>query len=137
MVKLEIVLKASVGSMLPMPSGLSGSHFWSVTIAKPASHMNTLEIVSERAYCFQSWLSVGSTPESRRTARSIGTKIGSSQRTLALEHAGHVPAQRDAGEDGEEDRESDRDVFSGHGDPSEALGAQHRVHEVRAGRDAQ
>ena len=59
-VKLEIVLNASVGSMLAMPSGLSGSQFWSVTIANVASHMNTFETSSDREYCFQSCASAGS-----------------------------------------------------------------------------
>ena len=48
--KLEIVLKASVGSMLLMPSGLSGRYCWSVTIVHVASHMNTFEISSENEY---------------------------------------------------------------------------------------
>jgi hypothetical protein len=78
-VKLEIVLKASVGSMFGIASGLSGSHFWSVTTAKVASHMKTLETSSDLAYCFQSCSSFVSTPAVRSTSRSIGTRMGSSQ----------------------------------------------------------
>jgi hypothetical protein len=46
-VKLEIVLKASVGSMAAMPSGFRNSTPWSVTTANVASHMQTFETTSE------------------------------------------------------------------------------------------
>ena len=78
-VKLEMVLKASVGSMPAMPSGLRKSTPCSVTSANVASHMKTFEKIREREYAFQSCSSAGSTRESRSTRRSIGTKTGSSQ----------------------------------------------------------
>jgi hypothetical protein len=53
-VKLEIVLNARVGSMLPMPSGLSGKDCCSVTTVQVASHMTRFDVSSESEYCFQS-----------------------------------------------------------------------------------
>ena len=135
-VKLEIVLKASVGSMLAMPSGLSGSTFWSDTIANVASHMNTFEISSDTEYCFQSCCSFGSTPVRRRTSRSIGRKTGSRivrppVNTFAMYRpSGRLVTIRNR-------IVKPTAMYSVPIDASELLRAQHGVHEVRERCDAQ
>jgi hypothetical protein len=75
--KLEIVLNASVGSMLPMPSGLSGRNAWSMTIGSVASHITMFDTSNETEYCFQSCWSFESTPVRLSTNRSMGTRSGS------------------------------------------------------------
>ena len=50
--------------------------------------MTMFETSSEREYCFQSCCSSGSTPVSRSTSRSIGTKTGSRNVRRAGEHLG-------------------------------------------------
>src|SRR5450756_1935827 len=64
--------------MLAMPSGLSGSTFWIDTMANVASHMKMFETNSDTEYCFQSCCSFGLTPVTRSTSRSIGKRTGSS-----------------------------------------------------------
>ena len=76
-VKLDIVLNASVGSMPAMPSGLSGSTFCSDTIANVASHMKMFDTTSDTEYRFQSCCALVSTPVRRSTSRSIGRNSGS------------------------------------------------------------
>ncbi len=113
--KLEIVLNASVGSMLPMPSGFSGRYCWSVTIVHVASHMNTFETSSDTEYRFQScWLvriDAGQ-PQNQPLDRD---EDGIQPRALPGEHLEHVGAEQCARGDGEQNRECDGDVFGGHG----------------------
>ena len=137
-VKLEIVLNASVGSMLPMPSGLSGSTCCSDTIVKVASHMHDVRDEQRDA-------STASSPaaraDRRRSAaapgRSIGTSTGSSSvrspvKTLAMYRpSGRLVAMVNS------DRDDNGEVFGAHGEPSELLRPQHRVDEVHRSGNAQ
>ena len=127
--KLEIVLNASVGSMLAMPSGLSGRYCWSVTIANVASHMKTFEISSETRVLLPVLLLVRIDAGEAQHEPLDRHEDRIEQRALPREHLRHVAPERQARGDGEEDREDDGDVFGAH-DASELLRAQHRVHEV-------
>src|SRR6187402_927926 len=105
-------------------------------MANVASHMKMFEISSDTEYCFQSCCSFRSTPVTRSTSCSIGRRTGSSRvrcpvNTLNM-YAPSSPLVAIVNR-----MVKTTAMYSVAMRASELLRAQHRVHEIHEGGDAQ